>query len=132
MGGSLARQAVWGVSEEHPLSPEPTCVRRGESEGTHLCRRGCGGLELRLSRSGDGSAQRPGGRERLRPEARGPGGWEGAPCRSKERGGPVGPPRDSGGTGVLWKHARGHKAAMSGPEEDRAGGAGARWACGEG
>lgn len=38
MGAALARQAVWGVSEEHPLSLEPTCVRRGESEGTHLCR----------------------------------------------------------------------------------------------
>ena len=30
-------------------------------------------------------AQHPRGRERLRPEAGGPGGWEGAPCHSKER-----------------------------------------------
>lgn len=45
------------------------------------------GAELRKSGSGDLScAQRPGGRERLRPEAGGPGGWEGAPCHSKERG----------------------------------------------
>lgn len=45
-GTALARQAVWGISEELPLSLEPTCVRRGESEGTHLCRRGRRGAEL--------------------------------------------------------------------------------------
>lgn len=131
MGAALARQAVWGVSEEHPLSPEPTCVRRGESEGTHLCRRGCGGAELRLSRSGDGSAQRPGGRERLRPEARGPGGWEGAPCRSKERGScweaaegqwrHRGPMEACSGTQGSHVWARG----VTGPEGQEPG-----WACG--
>lgn len=45
-GAALARRAVWGISEELPLSLEPTCVRRGESKGTHLCRQGRHRAEL--------------------------------------------------------------------------------------
>lgn len=119
-GAALARQAVWGVSEELPLSPEPTCVRRGEREGTHPCRRGCEGLSSAspgvetcpahsVQEGGRGSGQRQVGLE----------GGKGRRATVR-KGGPVGKPlRDGRGSGVLWEHARGrgHKAAVSRPEE---------------